>query len=197
MKLLNFITFLTLSVSLLGIPLRLAFTQTFVKFLYYWGNYPKEYLPLALLGLRAVLSEEGLREFSSSPYFNRREVKHMNDVRLRLKFFFWLLYPSTLWSFLYFLIFRKKFYKVAIFSSIFVLIFTTFCIIFSIINYDLAFELFHNFVFDPYSWRFPEGSYLLKAYPMDFWFRATLLVLLLFLLLSLSLLAFSFLRLRR
>ncbi len=63
-----------------------------------------------------------------------------------------------------------------ILASLFSLLLTTASAVFSFTNYELAFELFHNYVFDPYSWRFKYTDTLLRIYPMKLWFDGTVFV---------------------
>jgi integral membrane protein (TIGR01906 family) len=41
------------------------------------------------------------------------------------------------------------------------------------VNYDKAFEIFHNYFFGKTSWRFSKYDTLLRIYPMKFWFDGT------------------------
>ncbi|WP_457601320.1 TIGR01906 family membrane protein [Hydrogenivirga sp.] len=176
----------------IGIPTRLAFNEWFIEWEYAKADFPKdrygmedkERKRLAKLGLRAVLSDEGMEEFKRARLpdgriaFNHREVKHMGDVKNFLSLFFPLLYLSLFLSFLALLYLRdfKLIGRTLVASSVFSLSLTTAVAVLSVTNYELAFELFHNYVFDPYSWRFRYTDTLLRIYPMKFWYDGTLFV---------------------
>lgn len=161
---------------------RLAFTETFVEFLYTRVELPPDPMPyelrlsIAKMGLRSVVSDEGMQEFKSSGLFNHREIKHMEDVKDLLSFFFNFLYVGLfLWFVGFFNLRNKKdMGKVLFFGSLLLEAFVIFVLIASAISYDWLFESFHNLFFDPYSWRFRDEDMLLRVYPMDFWFKATL-----------------------
>ncbi len=161
---------------------RLAFTDIFVEFLYKRVDLPPDPMPyelrlsIAKLGLRSVLSDSGMEEFKSSGIFNEREIKHMEDVKRLLSFSFGFMYiilPLWLFGFLS-LKNKREMGKVLFFGGLLLEVFVLFVLIVSAVNYDWLFTTFHNLFFDPYSWRFRDEDMLLRVYPMDFWFKATL-----------------------
>jgi len=176
----------------IGLPTRIAFNEWFIEWEYSKADFPKdrygmedEYRKhLAKLGLRAVLSDEGMEEFKRATLpdgrktFNHREIKHMEDVKGFLSVFFPVFYASLVVCVLALLYIGdlRIIGKTLIASSLFSLSLTTAVAVFSVTNYDLAFELFHNYVFDPYSWRFRYSDTLLRIYPMKFWYDGTIFV---------------------
>ncbi len=161
---------------------RLAFTDLFVEFLYKRVDLPPDPMPyelrlsIAKLGLRSVLSDSGMEEFKSSGIFNEREIKHMEDVKRLLSFSFGFMYiilPLWLFGFLS-LKNKRAMGKVLFFGGLLLEVFVLFVLIASALSYDWLFTAFHNLFFDPYSWRFRDEDMLLRVYPMDFWFKATL-----------------------
>ncbi len=176
-----------------GVPTRLAFNEWFIEWEYSKADFPKDRYGLedsyrkylAKLGLRAVLSDEGMEEFKRAKLpngkkaFTPREVKHMEDVKRLLSLFFPFLYISILLSALALLCIGdgRLIGKTLIASSLFSFFLVTAVAVLSVTNYDLAFELFHNYVFDPYSWRFRYTDTLLRIYPMKLWYDGTLFVL--------------------
>ncbi|WP_448583945.1 TIGR01906 family membrane protein [Thermocrinis sp.] len=171
---------------LIFLCVRLAFTELFVELNYRFGDLPpdrwgmgyEERLSIAKLGLRSVLSDEGMEEFISSGLFREKEISHMQDVKSLLSVVFKVLYVGgPLWLFLFFSLRDKKKMGFVLFSgAVLTEILVIFVLVFSILNYDLLFEAFHNFFFDPYSWRFFDQDMLLRVYPMKFWYNATLWV---------------------
>ncbi len=161
---------------------RLAFTDIYVEFLYKRVDLPPDPMPyelrlsIAKLGLRSVLSDSGMEEFKSSGIFKEREIKHMEDVKRLLSFFFGFLYITLpIWLLGFFSLKSiKDMGKVLFFGGLLLEVFVLFVLIVSAVNYDWLFTAFHNLFFDPYSWRFRDEDMLLRVYPMDFWFKATL-----------------------
>ncbi|WP_029551419.1 TIGR01906 family membrane protein [Thermocrinis jamiesonii] len=171
---------------LIFLCVRLAFTEFFVELNYRFGNLPPDRwgmdqerrLEIAKLGLRSVLSDKGMEEFISSGLFREKEIKHMQDVKRLLSVIFKVLYFGLpLWLFLFFSLRDKKKMGLVLFSgALLTEILVIFVLVFSLLNYDLLFEVFHNFFFDPHSWRFFDQDMLLRVYPMKFWYNATLWV---------------------
>ncbi len=161
---------------------RLAFTDIFVEFLYKRVSLPPDPMPyelrlgIAKLGLRSVLSNSGMEEFKDSGLFNEREIRHMEDVKRLLSFFFSFLYIALPLWFLGFVGLRSKrdMGKILFFGGILLEVFVLFVLITSVISYDWLFIAFHDLLFDPYSWRFSDEDMLLRVYPMDFWYKGTL-----------------------
>ena len=177
----------------LGIPVRIAFNEWFIEWEYSKEDFPKDRYGmedsyrkyLAKIGLRAVLSDEGMEEFKSARLpdgrkaFREKEIRHMEDVKRLLDIFFPLVYISVLIVAvaLFVLRSRKAIGFALLSASVFSLVLFAVATAFSLTNYELAFELFHNFIFDPYSWRFRYSDTLLRIYPMKFWFDGTVFVL--------------------
>ncbi len=180
-------------VIFIGIPTRVAFNEWFIDWEYSKEDFPEdrygmddEYRKhLAKLGLRAVLSDEGMEEFKRAKLpdgrraFREKEVRHMEDVKNFLDFFFPFLYVSIGVSLVSLAVLgsRRLIGYALLTASLFSFLLFTAIAVFSITNYELAFELFHNYVFDPYSWRFRYTDTLLRIYPMKFWFDGTMFVL--------------------
>ena len=202
---LTFIAVILGPIILVGIPIKLAFTPWFVEFEYTMRNLPPDpygldseaRLELALLGLESVLSDEGMEKFKKARLpngrkaFTEREIKHMEDVKGVLEIFNTLFYLAvSVW--LAGLIIKRSLRwigKVLVLSSLLTLLIGLGSLGISLYDYDLAFEVFHNYVFDPYSWRFRYSDTLLRVYPMQFWFDGTVFVVGLSLLISLLSLA--------
>lgn len=177
---------LTLPVVLVLLSVRLAFTEFFVRWEYSkkgfpedrWGLSNEVRLQIAKLGLRAVLSDEGMKDFKRSGFFGEREIKHMEDVKELLSFLFPTLYVlGVLCLFLTLSLGSKRdIGRVLIISGGITQGLVLIIFLMSLINYDWLFTTFHNYVFDPYSWRFKDDDMLLRVYPMRFWFDATIFV---------------------
>ncbi|MFN4320085.1 MAG: TIGR01906 family membrane protein [Aquificaceae bacterium] len=161
---------------------RISFTEAFVDFLYPKVKLPPDPMPyelrlnIAKLGLRSVLSDKGMEEFKGSGLFNYREIKHMEDVKKLLGFLFAFLYVGLpAWLFLFLSLKNlREMGKVLFFGALLMELFALFVLFASFVDYEWLFVTFHNLFFDPYSWRFREEDMLLRVYPMDFWYKATI-----------------------
>jgi len=186
------ILILTAPVIFIGIPVRIAFSEWFVEWEYSRTDFPPDTYGLdnesrkhlALLGLRAVLSEEGMEEFRKAKLpdgrraFREKEIRHMEDVKRVLDVFFPLLYALLFLHLFLHLLLRDRIFTgwILLLSSLFSLILVAGAGTFALIDYDLAFEVFHDLFFDPDSWRFRYTDTLLRIYPMKFWFDGTVFV---------------------
>ncbi len=182
---------------------RLAFTEFFVEWEYSKKNFPEDRwglskdvrLHIAKLGLRAVLSDEGMREFKASGFFSSREIKHMEDVKRFLSIIFpaFYLLSAILFALLISLGSLKETGRMLMLGGFLVDVIAFVFLLLSLIDYNWLFVNFHNLVFDPYSWRFRDEDMLLRVYPMKFWFDATVSVIVLTLILAAILQAVGFL----
>ena len=192
---------LTSPVWIIGLSARAVFNDWFIELEYSKKDFPKdkyglndEYRKkLAKVGLRAVLSKEGLKEFEKAKLpngrkaFRKKEVKHMADVNKLLSFIFPVSY--TLFFFWIIGVFSLEEYrkKLLIGSGLFTIFLILITGIFTFTNYNKAFEIFHNYVFDTTSWKFKSYDTLLRVYPMKFWFDGTVAVTVISFILSLTL----------
>ncbi len=192
---------LTSPVWIIGLSARAVFNDWFIELEYSKKDFPKdkyglndEYRKkLAKVGLRAVLSKEGLKEFEKAKLpngrkaFRKKEVKHMEDVNKLLSFIFPVSY--TLFFFWIIGVFYLEEYrkKLLIGSGLFTIFLILITGIFTFTNYNKAFEIFHNYVFDTTSWKFKSYDTLLRVYPMKFWFDGTVAVTVISFILSLIL----------
>lgn len=168
------------------LSVRAGFTEAFVEWEYSKKDFPKDRwglddsirLEIAKLGLRAVLSDKGMEDFKASGYFNPKEIKHMEDVKRILSVLFPTLYIlAPLWFLL--LLSLKNSRSIGwtlVLSGTFAEFLSILLLIISLTDYSWFFATFHNYMFDPYSWRFRYEDMLLRVYPMKFWFDATVFV---------------------
>ena len=187
-RLISFILVIIFPYISVGLSARIAFSEKFVEWEYSkkdfpkdrWGMEKEERLELAKLGLKAVTSDEGMKEFkevklkNGRKAFTRREVKHMEDVKNFLSFFLPSVYVLSLF-WISAVIFLGNF-EILIWSGIFNSLVLLFLGLFTFTKYDKAFEIFHNLAFDPYSWRFRYSDTLIRIYPMKFWYDGTVFV---------------------
>lgn len=206
------ITFPYLIISLSS---RIAFAEWFIEWQYSLKSFPKDPygLPdeyrkkLAKLGLKAVTSDEGMEEFKKAKLpdgrqaFRKKEIEHMEDVKNLLSVLFGLTYTLLVIDGLllaYLFISNRRLFGTALMGGgALCIAFLIFAGIFSLVDYDLAFEKFHDLFFDPYSWRFHHTDTLLRIYPKVFWFNGTLFVISLSIILSIIFITGGFLIRRR
>ncbi len=189
MRILSYFLILFSPIWIIGISSRIVFNEWFIDFEYSKKDFPKDRWnmdnayrkELAKLGLKAVLSEEGLKEFSEKKFpsgrkaFRKKEVKHMEDVNRFLKIFFPVSYVSFfLWGIGLF--FSQRRWTYLMMSGLFTLTLVLLVGGLSVIFYDQAFALFHDTVFGENTWRFRDTDTLLRIYPMKFWFDGTVFV---------------------
>ncbi|WP_457622425.1 TIGR01906 family membrane protein [Persephonella sp.] len=186
---------------IVGFSTRLAFSEWFIDFEYSRKDFPKDRwgLPddvrkdLAKLGLQAVLSDEGLEKFKKArlPNGNRafrdKEIRHMEDVKNFLKYFFPATYLSFIVWFGCFILLKEERWKAVLHSGLFTIGLIITVGLISYINYDFVFTVFHDYVFGEYTWRFRLKDTLLRIYPMKFWFDGTFFVIALSFFISVSL----------
>ncbi len=207
MKVSNWLFIIISPLWILGISTRLVFNDWFIEYEYSKKDFPEDRWgldkevrkKLALLGLKAVLSEEGLKEFSKEKLpdgrkaFRKKEIKHMKDVNRFLKSFFLFTYISfSIWIIGLFI--TKNKYLYLFYSGLLTvsILITTGIIV--MLFYEQAFTIFHNIFFGKYSWRFRYSDTLLRIYPMKFWFDGTVMVVLLSFILSGGLMGSFFLK---
>ena len=172
---------------ILGISTKIAFNEWFIDYEYSKPNFPKDRWglsdevrkKLAKLGLKAVLTEEGLKEFekarlpSGRKAFRKKEVKHMEDLNRFLSKFFIATYILAIFWLFVLILHKKQIWKLLICSSIYTFLFLAVVSLTVFSSYEKAFEVFHNFFFGRTSWRFSKYDTLLRIYPMKFWFDGT------------------------
>ncbi len=179
-------------VIFVGVPVRLAFSEWFIEWEYSRADFPRDRygledecrLHLAKLGLRAVLSDEGMEEFRRAKLpdgrraFREKEIRHMEDVKRVLDVFFPLLYVSLGLTSAVHLLLRDRVFTgwVLVLSSLFSLLLTALAGILALVDYSYAFTTFHSLLFEPGSWKFRYTDTLLRIYPMKLWYDGTLFV---------------------
>ena len=181
-----FILILSFPLLVVLLSTRIAFTETSVEIIYKLSSLPPDIfglpqerrLEIAKLGLKAVLSDEGMQAFKESGLFNEREIRHMEDVKGLVSKAFILLYVGLpLWIVLLVSLKNKTTIgKVLVFSSFFAESLIVLVVVILFLAFDLAFETFHLVLFDPHSWIFRDEDMLIRVYPQEFWFNASVLV---------------------
>lgn len=130
--------------------------------------------------VRAHLPEDELVKhyMNGMQVFNEREVAHMADVRNVFQIILRIWQGSFILLLLLGVVFLKSGERIAFASAIkqggivsSVIILTVGLL--AIFAWDAWFELFHRFLFVPGTWLFSYSDALIRLFPVEFWFDAT------------------------
>lgn len=121
------------------------------------------------------------QKLNDAPVYNPREVSHMADVRSVFQSVFraWQI-AFTLLLVIGFTLWHKR-ERLALISAIQWGGFFTSCVIaavglLAIFSWQFWFSTFHLFFFEPGSWVFSYSDTLIRLFPVEFWFDATLTI---------------------
>ncbi len=133
--------------------------------------------------VRAHLPGDALatQTLSGAPVYNQREVIHMVDVRAVFQAVFRVWQVTLILILLLGFILRRSGERTTLASAIQSGGLLTSGIILSIallaiFAWQFWFEMFHLFFFDPGSWLFSYSDTLIRLFPVEFWFDATLTI---------------------
>ncbi len=193
-KILMVFNIISIPYVVVALSARVAFSEWFIEWQYSLKSFPEdiygmskeERKRLAKIGLKAVLSEEGMEEFKNAKLpdgrraFTLKETKHMEDVRRLLSVLFPLAYILSVFNILSliytFLKSKRLMGYILLWGGCLCILLLILAGIISVFNYEFAFEKFHDLFFDPYSWRFSYRDTLIRIYPKVFWFNGTIFV---------------------
>lgn len=119
------------------------------------------------------------QQLNGTPVYNEREVSHMLDVRNVFQIVLRVWQAAFLLLLLLGVAFLKSGERAAFASAVKQGGFVTAGMILTIgllavFAWDAWFELFHRFLFVPGTWRFSYTDTLIRLFPIQFWFDATL-----------------------
>jgi len=130
------------------------------------------------------------------PMYNSRELKHMVDVKNVATMLFaiaWVLTPictiSLIWLWRSH---RNRFIQIMRHSSMTTLSTITTLAVIAVVAWDFFFTNFHRLFFEAGTWQFYFSDTLIRLYPQQFWFDASLTVGAIVILSSLFMLWWSF-----
>jgi len=148
-----------------------------------YGFTPEQRFILASTNIhyvRAHLPDDELvkQYLNGTQVFNEREVAHMADVRNVFQIILWIWQGSFILLLLLGVVFVKSGERIAFASAIKQGGFVSSGIILTvgllaIFAWDTWFEFFHRFLFVPGSWLFSYTDSLIRLFPFQFWFDAT------------------------
>ena len=133
--------------------------------------------------VRAHLPDNELSKqtLSGAPVYNEREVSHMVDVQsvfqviLRVSqvaFILFLLLGFVFWQSGEYMAFASAIQSGGLLTSGIILTIA----LMAIFAWQTWFDLFHRFFFVPGSWLFSYSDTLIRLFPVNFWFDATLTI---------------------
>jgi integral membrane protein (TIGR01906 family) len=185
-----------LPVLLTLISVRLVMTEPFLRFEYNRSAFPEDrygftraerlfYAPYALEYLfndADITYLSALTFDDGTPLFNERELQHMADVKIVTRAAFNLMFIGLLLLAAFVtLLWRFRPYRMAIRRAVIAGSTLTLMIIFTIVltaisTWDTFFTTFHNLFFESGTWRFAYSDTLIRLFPEQFWFDASLVV---------------------
>lgn len=180
---------------LLILPARITMQPWIVPFQYslpwmppdQFGFSKAERLQLGNLGLQAVIGKDGVnilkkpRFADGSPVFNDREIKHLADVAVVIRWL-WPLHTFLTIMFITGIIALWLFNadltlgKALSLGSKITLFIVGFILVFAIFAWDWAFTKFHQIFFEGDTYLFYIDDTLIRLYPAEFWITCTLLI---------------------
>jgi integral membrane protein (TIGR01906 family) len=187
---------LFIPVLLMFISVRLVMTEQFLQFEYHRPGFPtdtygftmSDRLMFAPYALRYLLNDEGITYLSSLDFadgtslFNERELQHMADVKVVTRTAFDVMFLGLiLMAALLVFAWRVRSFRGVVRQGIasgsiltLVIIFTV--VVAAIFTWDTFFTTFHNLFFESGTWRFAYSDTLIRLFPEQFWFDASLVI---------------------
>ncbi|MBU5689663.1 MAG: DUF1461 domain-containing protein [Candidatus Aenigmatarchaeota archaeon] len=112
-------------------------------------------------------------------FFTENEILHLNDVKIIINIFKY--YAKIGFVLLLLSIFteKTKFVVNSIkISSILILSFSFFMLLYSVFFFENFFTTFHKIFFPKGNWLFEYNSKLIQLFPLDFWYKIALIFIL-------------------
>jgi integral membrane protein (TIGR01906 family) len=181
-------------VLILG-SVRLAMTETVMKMEYQRAGFPpdnygfsvEDRIEYGAYGIRYLLNSADISylgdlQIDGKPAFNKRELDHMEDVKvvtraaMRI-----LLLVASLMAMAVILLLRRPATRFLVFRSwqrgaIFTLVSALAIVALIFINWDTFFTEFHGLFFADGSWQFYRTDTLIRLYPEQFWIDLSLFI---------------------
>ena len=195
LKMLRFLQVLLVPIFLIGGSIRLITTERFLDFEYARSGFPPDLygfnrfqrLSLASKNLEFVRDDLPLTSLSQQnigglPVYNPRELDHMQDVQdvyqavwlvWQLSFALIVMIGALQWF-----VTRNPFTIASNLQSggLLTVGLVTGIGLMATLGWQLWFELFHRFFFQPGSWLFDYSDTLIRLFPVQFWFDITLAI---------------------
>jgi integral membrane protein (TIGR01906 family) len=124
--------------------------------------------------------EEARFQETGTAAFNEREIRHMRDVRIlfgRAQIVFWVALAVLLAGFAV----LNRWSRRAATQPILVSVMTTLSLagalgLYILLNFRNFFKRFHHAFFEGDTWLFRQDDTLIRLFPTDFWFDASLII---------------------
>ena len=172
---------------------RLAMTETFLRWEYQRSDFPaddygfstEDRLEYGPYGIRYIVQAHDISYLgdliiNGDPAFNSRELKHMEDVQVvTLGAFQVLLLTGSFFVMGAVLLLRRPqsrylFFNALRYGAIFTVTAIGVIVVVVFLNWDFFFDNFHAMFFDEGTWQFARSDTLIRLYPEQFWFDASL-----------------------
>ncbi len=191
-RILKLFLILLIPILIITAAVRLLATDKFLAFEYGKASFPsdpfgftnQQRFILASTNIHYVRThlpndELSKQTLNGTPVYNPREISHMVDVRavfqsifqvwqaafLLVLFFGFMLWQKGEWKML-----ASAIQSGGLLTSGFILSIG----LLAVFAWQFWFEMFHLFFFKPGSWLFSYSDTLIRLFPMEFWFDATL-----------------------
>lgn len=194
-RLLQAVIIITVPIVLVLGGIRLVMTEQFLEFEYQragfpednWGFTTEDRIYYGGYGVRYLINNEDIRylgdlTIEGESAFNERELQHMEDVQAVTRVAFQvLLLCASLLAGSVILLSRKQPTRPRMRRAIQgggILTFgvTIFLLILVVVRWDFFFDTFHAIFFEGDTWLFSNRDTLIRLYPQQFWFDASILV---------------------
>ena len=193
-RILKLFLILLIPILIITAAVRLLATDKFLAFEYGKASFPsdpfgftnQQRFILASTNIHYVRThlpndELSKQTLNGTPVYNPREISHMVDVRavfqsifqvwqaafLLVLFFGFMLWQKGEWKML-----ASAIQSGGLLTSGFILSIG----LLAVFAWQFWFEMFHLFFFKPGSWLFSYSDTLIRLFPMEFWFDATLAI---------------------
>lgn len=189
-------TYLTIALPFLLalISIRLIMTPLFLQIEYTRPGFPEDYygfttqerLVYAPYAIQYLLNAEDisflgdLKSSDGKPIYNVRELQHMRDVKIVTQYAYLIaIFIGILALILAIPLYRTNFLALCIAlsnGSILTLAIIASIVILAVLNWDYFFTSFHSLFFSTGTWRFEYSDTLIRLFPEQFWFDASLTI---------------------
>ncbi|HEX9384683.1 MAG TPA: TIGR01906 family membrane protein [Anaerolineales bacterium] len=193
-RILKLFLILLIPILIITAAVRLLATDKFLAFEYGKASFPsdpfgftnQQRFILASTNIHYVRThlpndELSKQTLNGTPVYNPREISHMVDVRAVFQSIFQVWQAAfILVLFFGFMLWQKGEWKMlasaiqsgGLLTSGFILSIG----LLAVFAWQFWFEMFHLFFFKPGSWLFSYSDTLIRLFPMEFWFDATLAI---------------------
>lgn len=191
-RLLQVMIILCMPPLLVLVSVRLVMSEAFLQLEYNRPGFPEDEfgfstddrLKYGPYGVNYLLNDADISylgdlEIDGQPAFNSRELKHMEDVKVVTRQAFQLmLVVGSLWVASSILLIRRPLTRPALqtawrFGGMATLGLIVLGLIAVVVSWNFFFDTFHELLFADGTWQFYRSDTLIRLYPEQFWFDAS------------------------